>query len=165
MTKKHPSAAVFEYPHAAEKAAPENVDGKTGEGWAFSVSAANEASELIRKLPATFGGALIALMGWREMTVEQLAEKSLVSPKTIQRMRTNIHHKFELRTVIAVCIGLNLPCYVSTALVERAGLAFKPTDEHVAYQHLLTEYCNRTTHDCNEALQGKGGQRPEAGRQ
>jgi hypothetical protein len=152
MTKKHPSADVLEYPHAAEKAAPENMDGKIGENWAFSVSAADEAGELIRKLPATFGGALIALMGWREMTVEQLAEKSLVSAKTIQRMRTNANYRFELGTVIAVCIGLNLPCYVSTALVERAGLAFKPTDEHVAYQHLLSEYCDRTVQDCNEAL-------------
>jgi hypothetical protein len=112
-----------------------------------------QTAKFIRKLPATFGGALAMLMEWQRMTVEQLAEKSLVSPKTIQRMKTNINHKFELGTVIAVCIGLNLPCYVSTGLVERAGLAFKPTDEHiVAYQHLLTAYCNRTIQDCNEAL-------------
>jgi hypothetical protein len=138
--------------YAATEADPENAEEPIGKARTFSVSAADETGEIIRKLPATFGGALIMLMEWRGITVDQLSEKSLVSPKTIQRMRTNIHHKFELRTVIAVCIGLNLPCYISTALVERAGLAFKPTDEHVAYQHLLTEYCNRTIHDCNEAL-------------
>jgi hypothetical protein len=138
--------------NVAEKTAPENADAKTGESWAFSVSAADEAGEIIRNLPATFGGALTKLKEWRGMTVERLAEKSLLSPKTIQRMRTNINYKFEMGTVIAICIGLNLPCYISTALVERAGLAFKPTDEHVAYQHLLTAYCNGTIHECNEAL-------------
>jgi hypothetical protein len=150
MSKKH------QFGVTAEKVAPENTDGEIGEIRTFSVSAADEAGALIRKLPATFGGALIVLMDWRNMTVEQLAENSLVSPKTIQRMRTNIRYKFELGTVIAVCIGLSLPCYISTELVEKAGLAFKPTDEHIAYQHLLTEYCGRTIQDCNKALELAG---------
>jgi hypothetical protein len=154
MAKKRSLGKVVldKHLYADEKTEQESAVDKIGTISTFSVSATGKTGELIRNLPATFSGALAMLMEWRGMTVEQLAEKSLVSPKTIQRMRTNIHYKFEMGTVIAVCIGLNLPCYVSTELVKKAGLAFKPTDEHVAYQHLLTEYCGRTIQDCNEAL-------------
>lgn len=58
-------------------------------------------------LPYDFGDALKLLMEEREITVEQLAETSGLSEKTISRLRSG-ENKPSLPTVIAICIGLSL---------------------------------------------------------
>jgi hypothetical protein len=118
--------------------------------------AVKETAKIVRELPATFAGSLEMLMKWRRLTVEQLAENALTSPKTIQRMRNDPGHNWELSTIIAVCIGLQLPPYISFDLVTKAGLAFKATEEHITYKHLLTVYCQSTIIECNEFLEEAG---------
>jgi hypothetical protein len=95
-------------------------------------------------------------MKWRKVTVEKLAEDSLLSTKTIQRMRNDLDREWPLGMVVAVCIGLSLPPYVSSDLVVKAGFAFKPTEEHVTYRHLLTVHYDNSIIECNEVLEAAG---------
>ena len=114
------------------------------------------AVKIMEQLPATFHQSLIALMKWRGVTNEQLAEKSLLSPKTIQRMRTNPDYKCDIRTLVAVCIGLQLPSYVSTDLIEKAGIKIKIGVENMTYAHILSTYSKSTIFEANEYLEVAG---------
>ena len=84
--------------------------------------------------------------------MEHLAEESLVSAKTIQRMRTNDAYDAKLETVVAVCIGMKLEPVLSTDMVKKAGLAFKIDETHIVYQMLLNSHYQSSIHECNEIL-------------
>ena len=84
-----------------------------------------DVAKVMESLPATFHQSLIELMKWRGITNEQLAEKSLLNPKTIQRMRTDPDQRSDLETIIAICIGLQLPPYISNSLIGKAGLKLR----------------------------------------
>jgi hypothetical protein len=112
----------------------------------------DETTKLLQTLPNSFGDALSELMRWRGCTNEELSERSLLSGKTIQRFRTEPDYNPSLPAVVAVCIGLNLPPYMSCPLIHRAGLAFKPTRTHTAYQMLLAEHWRGNVSECNRTL-------------
>ena len=113
---------------------------------------AKNAAKIMFVLPPSFGKSLVMLMEWKEVTVEKLCECSQLTPKMIQRMRTDSDQVWEIRKVIAVCIGLGLPPYISNSLITKAGLSFKPDEEQVVFQYLLNSHYKSTIHDCNELL-------------
>lgn len=47
--------------------------------------------------------------------------KSQLSPKTIQRKRNEPDHVWDLETIVAMCIRLQIPGFVSTELVKKTG--------------------------------------------
>ena len=110
----------------------------------------------MESLPATFHQSLIELMKWRGITNEQLAEKSLLNPKTIQRMRTDPDQRSDLETIIAICIGLQLPPYISNSLIGKAGLKLRVGKKGVIYAHLLTVLYQSPIDDFNEYLEVAG---------
>ena len=115
-----------------------------------------EASEIMEKLPVSFHQALITLMEWRGITVEELAEKSLVQPRTIQRMRNVPNYNRKLETVIALCFGLQLHPHISTTLIEKAGYRLTSGEQSVTYSHLLATAYRSTIHEVNEYLEVAG---------
>ena len=117
-------------------------------------SEAKQIANIVRRLPATFADTLVAHMDRLDCTEEALAEKALVAPKTIQRMRNDIKYKCKLETVVAICIGLQLHPILSMDLVCKAGHAFKQYDEeHIIYQMLLNAKYQSSIYECNEILQ------------
>jgi hypothetical protein len=115
-----------------------------------------ETAKVVDNLPASFCNSLKMLMKWRGITVEQLAEKSLVSPKTIQRMRNKPEHNWGIETLISVCIGLQLPPYISTSLIKKAGLHFRAGEKGITYAHLLATHYRSPIFEFNEYLEAAG---------
>jgi hypothetical protein len=115
-----------------------------------------EIAKVIENLPAAFCNSFKMLMKWRGLTVEQLAEKSLVSPKTIQRMRNIPDHIWDIETIISVCIGLQLPPYISLPLMRKAGLHFKTGEKFITYAHLLATHYRSPIYEFNEYLETAG---------
>jgi len=114
---------------------------------------AREISGIIRGLPSTFGDTIIAHMDRLGCTEESLAERSLVSAKTIQRMRNDLRYSPKLGTVVAICIGMQLHPEFSMDLIGKAGFSFKPFDEeHVIYRILLNTKYQCSIYECNEIL-------------
>ena len=113
---------------------------------------------LMRRLPVAFDEALLELIKWRGCTVEELAERSLVSDKTIRRLKNNPNSESTLETVIAVCVGLHLPPVLCYELIRKAGFYFKPTLKHVVYQDLLSRayYDGISMYKLNETLMTQG---------
>lgn len=86
-----------------------NVDAQAKTLTAFT----KEISDVLQNMPGGFSKALVYLMKWKEITVEELAEAAYVDPKTIQRLRGSDDYQTKIETIIAVCIGLQLHPYIS----------------------------------------------------
>ena len=109
-----------------------------------------------QSLPNNFGDTLVAHMKRKQMTVEQLAERSLISSRQIARYRASHVPKISLSTVVCLCVGLKLHPLFSFDLVEKAGYTLINTTEHTAYKIILTSMTDRSIHECNRCLEQLG---------
>ena len=83
---------------------------------------------LMRSLLNSFCDALRYLMENRDggkVTIEELAAVSHVSRKTIERYRREDQRVYREDKVIAVCIGLHLPPWLSRTLLEKARISVR----------------------------------------
>ncbi len=103
----------------------------------MSVREAERAkTQLMDEMPTSFHGALAYIMKGR-MTVEELERRIPLSRRQILRLRTEDRKKYELDQVIALCIGLNLPPWLSDILLEKAGLVVKRYGAYGYYGTIL----------------------------
>ena len=114
------------------------------------------AYKLMGELTDSFGKSLVKIMEWREMSVELLGEKALLDPRMIQRMRNDGSQTWNIKKMVALCIGLRLPPYMSLPLITKAGLSFKRGEEQIVLHHILTTRYTSTIHECNELLAEAG---------
>jgi DNA-binding Xre family transcriptional regulator len=110
------------------------------------------ALQIIKELPRSFGSALVLLMEKKEYTNESLAETISVSSKTIQRMRNDSKQEYEINTVIAICVGLQLFPQISREMLEMAGITLKNTERDFVYSMIIDTFYKRPIGDCNELL-------------
>lgn len=96
-----------------------------------------EMSDIVSSLPRTFHETLTALMKMKHMTIEQLAEAASMSVETIKRLRRTERKDYTIDQVLALCIGLHLPPWLSGELTTRAGLVLRDIPEHRAYRYIL----------------------------
>ena len=96
--------------------------------------------------------ALTYLMDEMNVKEVDLAEATGLTEKTIQRMRNEIDYKPNIRSVVAVCIGLNLYPKFSNLLLQLAGIFPRNTDEDRAYMFLVNHYYDATVEECNDFL-------------
>jgi len=120
------------------------------------IKEANEAAKVIAQLPRGFGSALTYLIKWRKSSNEKLAEKALLHPRSIQRMRNEPNYTHKLETVIAICIGLQLYPKISLELLDSSGFALKNTEKDILYFHIIKTRYKSTIHECNELLTAAG---------
>lgn len=71
------------------------------------------------------------------MTIEELEEQAFLSRRTISRLRTEERRDYSLDQVIAICVALHLPPWLSREMIQRAGFILRPTKQHLAYQFIL----------------------------
>ena len=104
-----------------------------------------------------FGYTLQQLMKWSNVSVQTLSSLSLLSVKTIQRMRNNTDYNTSIETIIALCVGMQLPPPVSRKFLELAGFRIKYSSELMAaYEYILDEYYINGIFACNELLKAMG---------
>jgi len=115
-----------------------------------------ELAEFMRNQPGSFTGTLKGLMERQRVTVETLAERCGISPKTIQRLRNDEECKTTLETLVALCVGLKLEPPASYDLIGKSRFSFIASEKHMAYRFLLDGYYTHTLPECNELLAGLG---------
>ncbi|MDY2776598.1 MAG: hypothetical protein SOV02_08920 [Streptococcus infantarius] len=114
-------------------------------------------TQMMKEFPNTFGEALKYVMKYQDVRNEELAEYSMIGVETISRMRNRSDYEPKLKSVVAICIGLNLPPMVSNKLIELAGYSLRnTTDEHMFYSVLLAGSSSFTVGECNELLVENG---------
>ena len=100
----------------------------------------------------TLGLAVVAHMNAENITVEQLADQTHLSPKTIQRIRTKTNQRFDHKTIIALCVGLHLDVFDSHTLLRLAGLSLTGCERDRIYQLILNFAFQESVESCNRML-------------
>ena len=100
----------------------------------------------------SFGELLKLYMEKKRITVEELAEKTELDEKTIQRYRNNSIKRPNVHTVVIICLALHLLPSESFQLINSAGYCLRNTVTERAYQYLLNVHYNDGVHFCNHIL-------------
>ena len=98
---------------------------------------AAETSKLLLTLPPTFHDAFTKLMDISEVTVEELAEETMMSERSITRYRTEEKQEYAVDTVAVLCVGLHLDPLLSFELMQRAGIFLRNTPEDLVIKAIL----------------------------
>ena len=116
-----------------------------------------EIQKILQEIPAQFGAALMYLMEWADISEETLAEKALISTKLVQRLRNNPAYPKNIDCVVAICIGMNLPPELSSALISRSGFSLRlaQSEAHLMYNFFLNHLYMNSIHECNDMLMAK----------
>ena len=118
----------------------------------------NSCQEIIGRMKLNdFGYTLNQLMKWSKVNVKTLSSFSLISTKTIQRMRNSKDYQASIETIIALCVGMQLPPPVSRKFLEFAGFQIRYSSELISvYDYILDEYYINGIFACNELLKSLG---------
>ena len=82
---------------------------------------AEEERKVLANMPACFPEALRYVMTRFGFTQEALAFESKVSESTIGRYRNGKVKSFSEKNVVALCVAMHLPPWLSFALIAKAG--------------------------------------------
>lgn len=113
---------------------------------------AETTASILQSLPATFSATLVAHMQRCNVTVDQLSEASMLSVSSIHNFRSGKTGKISFKSVLVLCIGLQLNLCLSKDLLLKAGYVFKNTSREVLCNKLLESYSHYSIHDCNMLL-------------
>lgn len=94
-------------------------------------------NRILGALPDSFPETLTYLMDQSGITVENLEERSGISVSTISRLRRAERSNYSMDQIVAICIALQLPPWLSGELLEQAGLMLRRSKQHRAYRLIL----------------------------
>ena len=96
-----------------------------------------QTSKTLMSLPGTFHETFAKLMDLKDLTVEQLAEETMLSERSITRYRTEERFDYSIDTVAVLCIGMRLDPLLSLDLIRKAGIMLRNTPEDLMINAVL----------------------------
>ena len=117
---------------------------------------AKEENKVLANMPACFPEALRYVMTRFGFTQEALAFASKVSESTIGRYRNGKVESFSEKNVVALCVAMHLPPWLSFALIAKAGFSLAATREQQAYLMVLSCMYMRSVDEVNDYLKERG---------
>ena len=87
----------------------------------------SKMNDVLDNLPRSFPKALCYVMRLAHVTIEQLAEVSQVSDRTISRYRTGETKSYSADKIVAMCVAMRLPPWLSRELIKAAGVGLSET--------------------------------------
>jgi hypothetical protein len=97
-------------------------------------------NQLMASMPNSFPDALVYLMENRDggrITVEALADLAHVSKKTVVRYRGPERARYQPDIVVALCLALNLPPWLSRMMLDKAGFSVRSYGPQGYYGEIL----------------------------
>jgi hypothetical protein len=107
-------------------------------------------------MPNSFPSAFCYVMRLSGFTKEALAYESKVSESTIGRYRTGKVKHYSEKNVVALCVAMHLPPWLSFALIAKAGFSLAATREQQAYSMVLSCMYMRSVDEVNDYLRERG---------
>ncbi len=98
--------------------------------------AENAKQKLIEDMPDSFHGALVYLMKGR-CTVDELVNRIPISRSTLMRLRKEDRKSYKIDQLIAICVGLHIPPWLSSILFQKAGLGVPREGSNSYYGMIL----------------------------
>lgn len=109
-------------------------------------------------MPNSFPKALCYVMRLSGFTKEALAYESKISESTIGRYRTGKVKNYSEKNIVALCVAMHLPPWLSFKLVEIAGFALAVTEEQRAFMTVLTCMFMKSIDEVDEYLKARGNE-------
>ena len=116
-------------------------------------------NRLMASMPCAFPDALVYLMENRDesrISVEELAAQAQVSARTVQRYRNNENTRYDPDIVVAICIALHLPPWLSRLMLDKAGFSVKSYGPRGHYGEILDCCFMDTIPEVQEYLKNAG---------
>ena len=107
------------------------------EGTLSEIERAKKEAEVLNDMPNSFPKALCYAMKLSGCTKEALAFESKVSESTIGRYRTGKVKHYSEKNIVALCVAMHLPPWLSFSFIEKAGFALAKTEEQQAFMTVL----------------------------
>ena len=112
-------------------------------------------NRLMEEMPMSFHSALAYTMKGR-CTVDELIKRIPISRSTLLRLRTEERKQYNLDQIIAICIGLHLPPWLSEILLDKAGLTVKRFGPKGYYGTILDCFYMDTINEVQDFLSNNG---------
>lgn len=126
------------------------------EGTSPEIERAKKEAEVLNDMPNSFPKALCYVMRLSGFTKEALAYESKVSESTIGRYRTGKVKHYSEKNVVALCVAMHLPPWLSFKLIGKAGFSLAATREQQAYLMVLSCMYMRSVDEVNDYLRERG---------
>ena len=126
------------------------------EGTLPEIERAKKEAEVLNDMPNSFPKALCYVMKLSGFTKEALAYESKVSESTIGRYRTGKVKHYSEKNVVALCVAMHLPPWLSFELIAKAGFSLAATKEQQAHLVILNCMYMRSIDEVNEYLRERG---------
>ena len=126
------------------------------EGTLPEIERAKKEAEVLNDMPNSFPKALCYVMKLSGFTKEALAYESKVSESTIGRYRTGKVKHYSEKNVVALCVAMHLPPWLSFELIAKAGFSWAATREQQAYLMVLSCMYMRSVDEVNDYLRERG---------
>lgn len=126
------------------------------EGTLPEIERAKMEAEVLNDMPNSFPKALCYVMRLSGFTKEALAYESKVSESTIGRYRTGKVKHYSEKNVVALCVAMHLPPWLSFKLIGKAGFSLAATREQQAYLMVLSCMYMRSVDEVNDYLRERG---------
>lgn len=127
-------------------------------GTLSEIERANKEAEILNDMPNSFPKALCFVMKLSGFTKEALAYESKVSESTIGRYRTGKVKHYSEKNVVALCVAMHLPPWLSFRLIGKAGFAQAETEEQQSFMTVLNCLYMKSVDEVDEYLKARGSE-------
>lgn len=117
---------------------------------------ADRITSLLNTLPLSYSETLKKLMVKKKITIEELADRSGLTMRTVVRHRQGEVNRPSLPNVIAICIGMKLHPILSFDLLSKAGIRLTASKEDTVYSMVLMTMSEKPITDVNKYLKAAG---------
>ena len=128
------------------------------EGMLSEIERAKKEAEILNNMPSGFPKALCYVMKLSGFTKEALAYESKVSESTIGRYRTGKVKHYSEKNIVALCVAMHLPPWLSFSFIEKAGFALAKTEEQQAFMTVLNCMYMKSVEEVDEYLKARGNE-------
>ena len=128
------------------------------EGMLSEIKRAKKEAEVLNDMPNSFPKALCYAMKLSGCTKEALAFESKVSESTIGRYRTGKVKHYSEKNIVALCVAMHLPPWLSFSFIEKAGFALAKTEEQQAFMTVLNCMYMKSVDEVDEYLKARGNE-------
>lgn len=112
--------------------------------------------EFARQHSESFSQIAFAHIKRMSFSKAMFEEKTLLSARTFDRIKSNELENPTIETVMAICIGLELGIEQGGPLLEIAGYKLGQSHLHRAYRKILSSFKGRSIYECDEFLEELG---------
>ena len=97
----------------------------------------------------------IELRGYNE-NLKELIHKTGVPKSTFSKMKKDKDYKFDIKTLVALALGLNIDTERFSMIEQKAGFSLNESKEHVFYRLLIENHGAMTKEEIDRELKNCG---------